>query len=387
MKKKIAILGSTGSIGKSLLKIISKDKKKFQIILLTANRNYKVLINQAKKFNVKNIIICDQFSYLKAKKILMNTDINIYKDYKHYSSIFKRKIDYVMSSIVGIDGLYPTFEIIKFTKKIAIANKESIICAWNLINKELKKNNTNFIPVDSEHFSIWYGSNNQSDSRIDKIFLTASGGSLLNVSQKKINTLSISRILKHPNWQMGKKITIDSSNLMNKVFEVIETRKIFDIKYNKINIIIHKDSYIHAIIQFKNGMIKLVAHNTTMEIPIANTLYNNNNIFKKNILVDFKKLNNLNFTNVNSKKFPLVNIIRQMPNKDSLYETVLVSINDELVDQFLNKKIKYSQIKSKLIENLKKKEFKKFKKIVPRTISDVITLSNNVRLKIKNSLK
>ena len=241
--------------------------------------------------------------------------------------------------------------------------------------------------MDSEHFSIWYGSKNQSDSRIDKIFLTASGGSLLNVSQKKINTLSISRILKHPNWQMGKKITIDSSNLMNKVFEVIETRKIFDIKYNKINIIIHKDSYIHAIIQFKNGMIKLVAHNTTMEIPIANTLYNNNHIFKKNILVDFKKLNNLNFTNVDSKKFPLVNIIRQMPNKDSLYETVLVSINDELVNQFLNKKIKYSQIKSILIENLKKKEFEKFKKIVPRTISDVITLSNNVRLKIKNSLK
>ena len=363
MKKKIAILGSTGSIGKSLLKIISKNKKKFQIILLTANRNYKVLINQAKKFNVKNIIICDQFSYLKAKKILMNTDINIYNDYKHYSSIFRRKIDYVMSSIVGIDGLYPTFEIIKFTKKIAIANKESIICAWNLINKELKKNNTDFIPVDSEHFSIWYGSKNQSDSRIDKIFLTASGGSLLNVSQKKINTLSISRILKHPNWQMGKKITIDSSNLMNKVFEVIETRKIFDIKYNKINIIIHKDSYIHAIIQFKNGMIKLVAHNTTMEIPIANTLYNNNHIFKKNILVDFKKLNNLNFTNVDSKKFPLVNIIRQMPNKDSLYETVIVSINDELVNQFLNKKIKYSQIKSILIENLKKKSLKNSKKL------------------------
>ena len=386
MKKEIAILGSTGSIGQSLLNIISEDKKKFKIILLTANKNYKILINQAKKFNVKNIIVADKLNYLKAKKKLAKSNINIYNDFNHYNKIFKKKIDYVMSSIVGIDGLYPTFEIIKFTKKIAIANKESIICAWNIIKRELKKNKTAFIPVDSEHFSIWFGISNQLNNKIEKIYLTASGGSLLNVSPKKINKLSLNRILKHPNWEMGKKITIDSSTLMNKVFEVIETKKIFNINYQQIKIIIHENSYIHAILQFKNGMIKLVAHNTTMDIPIANTLFDKEHIYKKNSSISLKKLNNLTFQKVNHKKFPLVNIIKKLPNSDSLFETILVATNDELVDLFLKRKIKYSHIKSKLVENIEKKEFKRYKKILPRTISDVIKLSNQVRLKIRSTI-
>jgi 1-deoxy-D-xylulose-5-phosphate reductoisomerase len=160
MKKKISILGSTGSIGKTLLDIISKDRKNFEIILLTADTNYKLLYKQAKKFNVKNLIITNTKKYNQLRKINKKKDLKIYNDFKNLSLIFKRKVDYTMSSIMGINGLEPTLQIIKYSKKIAIANKESIICGWNLINKELKKNKTQFIPVDSEHFSLWFGLQN-----------------------------------------------------------------------------------------------------------------------------------------------------------------------------------------------------------------------------------
>ncbi len=186
MKKKIAILGSTGSIGKALLEILSKNKKTFDIYLLTINKNYKDLIDQTRKFNVKNVIINDELSYKNFKKLNKNKKINIFNNFNSFDKIFSTKIDYVMSSIVGIAGLFPTIEIIKYTKNIAIANKESIICAWNLISKELQNNNTNFLPVDSEHFSIWYGIKNNSISNISKIYLTASGGPLLKIPKKKI---------------------------------------------------------------------------------------------------------------------------------------------------------------------------------------------------------
>ena len=305
MKKKIAILGSTGSIGKAILNIILKDKKNFEIILLSANKNYKELIKQTKKFKVKNVIINDKHSYIKFKKINKDKKIKIFTNFNNFKNIFKKKIDYTMSSIVGLKGLEPTIKIIKFTKVIAIANKESIICAWHLIDKELKKRKTRFIPVDSEHFSIWYAIKNNKNLNIDKIYLTASGGPLLNISKKKFNNLRINEITKHPNWQMGKKISVDSSTMINKVFEVIEAKKIFNIDYSKLNILIHPKSYIHAIIKFNDGMIKLIAHDTTMEIPIYNTVYedNVNKFFKSNI--NIKKLNKLDLRNVDKKKISI----------------------------------------------------------------------------------
>ncbi len=205
MIKKIAILGSTGSIGKSLLEIIENDKKNYKIILLSANKNYKKLINQAKKYNVKNIIITNEVSFKKACNLNLEKNIKIFNSFKKFNLIFKKKIDYVMSSIVGLDGLLPTINIIKYTKKIAIANKESIICGWNLINKELKKNKTEFVPVDSEHFSIWFGLKNYGRNNIEKIYITASGCPLYRAPLKKFNEVKTNQILKHPNWSMGKK--------------------------------------------------------------------------------------------------------------------------------------------------------------------------------------
>jgi len=383
MKKKIVILGSTGSIGKSLLKIIKKDKQNFEIKLLSAKSNYKELLKQAKLFNVKNIIITDKKSFQIASKIRLYKNINIYNNFKELKKILNTKVDYTMSSIIGLDGLKPTIDLIKYTKKIAIANKESIVCGWSLIAKELKKNNTKFLPVDSEHFSIWFALKDIKIGEVEKIYITASGGPFLNLPLTKLKNIKISQALKHPNWKMGKKITIDSSTMMNKVFEIIEARNIFSIPYRKLDILTHPKSYMHAIIKFNNGLIKTVLHETTMEIPIQNTLYDNNKIFYKSKKVDFSLLNNLDLKKINFDKFPLVKIIKKLPIRNSLFETILVAANDRFVEFYLNGRIKYTDISNKLLKFINNKEFDKYKRIKPKKIENILNLNKYVRLKIK----
>jgi 1-deoxy-D-xylulose-5-phosphate reductoisomerase len=382
MIKKVAILGSTGSIGRTLLKIIKKNKKDFEIYLLTANKNYKELLRQTSQFKVKNVIITDEIAFKKFQNLNKNPKVKIYNNFKNLEKIFTRKIDYTMSSILGINGLDPTYRIIKFTKIIAIANKESIICAWNLINKNLLKYKTKFIPVDSEHFSIWYTLKNSKKLNISQIFLTASGGPLLNVNKKNQKNIKIEQVLKHPNWKMGKKISIDSSTMMNKVFEILEAKNIFDVALEKLSILIHPSSYVHAIIKFNDGMIKITAHETTMEIPIINSLYYDTNFKYKSRNIYLSKLNNLNFSKINPKKYPLVKILKLVPKEISLFETAMVSANDELVNLYLNQKIKYEEIQIRLFKFLKKKKILNLKKYKPQNVSEIVKLNKYVRLKI-----
>ena len=383
MKKKIAILGSTGSIGKSLIDIIKKDKKNFEIILLSAEGNYKELLKQAKFFKVKNLIITNQESFNKIKKNKYSEKIKIFNNFESLEKIFNKKIDYTMSSISGIQGLKPTIEIIKYTKKIAIANKEAIICGWDLIEKKLKKYKTEFIPVDSEHFSIWYALRNTDRNIIDQIYLTASGGPFLNKSLKKLKNVNIKQAINHPNWKMGKKISIDSATMINKVFEVIEAKRIFEIPYNKLSILIHPKSYVHAMIKFKNGLTKIIVHDTNMKIPIFNSLYSSKKIIDSDNL-NFEILNNLDFRNVDYKRFPLVKILETLPNNTSLFETILVSINDKLVELFLNNKIKFTDISKKMNKILNSYNFKKYKKVKPKNIDEIIKMNEKIKNNIKN---
>ena len=386
MRQKIAILGSTGSIGKNLLEIINNDRDKFEIILLTANKNYSDLISQAKKYKVKNIIISDTESYKLIRKKNIKK-INIYNNFTNLDKIFKKRIDYVMSSISGLEGLIPTLEIIRYTKKIAIANKESIICAWNLIYKKLLKYKTEFIPVDSEHFSLWYALRYTPNLNIEKVYLTASGGPLLKSSKLNLKKIRLSQALKHPTWSMGKKISIDSCTMMNKVFEVVEAKHLFKLKYKQISILTHPNSYVHAIIKFKNGLIKIIAHDTTMKIPIFNTINLNNNCFIKTDNLNLEKLNNLKLNPVNEKLFPSVKILQNLPDNISLFETVIVTINDHLVELYLNKKIKYNQFQSLLLKFIRNRTFNKYKTIRPKKIQDIIFVKNNVSLIIKKLIK
>ncbi len=378
--KKVAILGSTGSIGKQTLDIIRKNKKNFKVLLLTANKNHNLLSKQIKEFNVKNVIISDHKSYLILKKKFKN--IKIYNDLNKIDKIIPSKFDYTMSAISGFYGLKPTIKIIKKTKTIAIANKESIICGWNLIKRQLKKYNTKFIPVDSEHFSIWSVIKNINSNLIDQIIITASGGPFLNLKNKTIKKTP-KLAIKHPNWKMGKKISIDSATLMNKVFEVIEAKKIFNLNMNKFKILIHPKSYIHAIVKFKNGLIKLVAHDTNMKIPIFNSIYNNskNQFNSKKINIDL--LNNLNLRKVDIKKYPLINILKLIPKKESLFETLLVSINDELVDLFLKNKINFDDISTKINQLINNKSSLKYRQKKVNNLTQIEKLNEFVRLKTK----
>jgi 1-deoxy-D-xylulose-5-phosphate reductoisomerase len=386
MKKKIAILGSTGSIGKSLINILKKDINNFYITLLTADKNINELIKQVKIFKVKNIIVTNHKKFLKIKNLLKNKKINIYNNFDAIDKIFnKMKNDYVMSAISGLSGLEPTIKIIKFTNKIAIANKESIICGWSLIEKQLLRNKTEFIPIDSEHFSIYSLINKSKNTNIEKVYITASGGPFSKLPLNKFKSITIKSALNHPNWKMGKKITIDSATMMNKVFEIIEAKKIFNIDYIKLKILVHSKSYVHAIVKFTDGLTKILIHDTNMMIPIFNSLYQNKKKKIKSKKLNFSIINNLNFKKIDLKRFPVVQILDKLPNNNSLFETIIVTANDDLVKMFLCGKIKFTDISKILLKVLRNKEFIKYKRIIPKNINDILNMSNYVSLKI-NSL-
>jgi len=385
MKKKIIILGSTGSIGSTTIKIISRDKKSFNVILLTANENYKKLFLQAKKISCNNLLIYNKEKYFLALDKNKNKKIKIFNKFEDFLKTLKKKVDYTICSITGVAGLKPTLDAIKISHNIAIANKESIICGWNLIERNIKKFKTTFIPIDSEHFSIWSLIKDYKPSQIQKIFITASGGPFLSLPKTKFKNILPKNAIKHPNWSMGKKISVDSATLMNKVFEVIEAQRIFKLPLSKFKILVHPKSYVHAIVKFTNGISKILIHDTNMEIPIFNSLYyNNSNKKLKTSEIDFDKMNNLNFSNVDHSKFPSINLLKKIPNNISLFETVLISANDLLVELFLAKKIKYIEINKYLNIVINLKEFSKLKLIQPNNVNQIIKLSKYVALKTKS---
>jgi 1-deoxy-D-xylulose-5-phosphate reductoisomerase len=372
MKKKICILGSTGSIGKTTLEIISKNKKDFDVVLLSGNNNVKLLITQAKKFKPKYIYSNNFYFKKKLRIFCKDNNINLIDD---LILLKKIKFDITVAAISGIAGLIPTINIIKFSKKLLIANKESIICGWKFILKELKKYNCHFTPIDSEHFSIHNLTKNKNINTIKDIYLTASGGPFF---EKKINLNKVTpaQAAKHPNWKMGKKISIDSANLMNKVLEVIEASLIFNLPINKFKIIIHPQSLIHAIIEFKNGLSSMLYHYNDMKIPIANSLYDNFYNHKNNDH-NFLSQNQLTFIKANSKRNPSLKILKF---KNVLNESGFIlinALNEILVQKFLENKITFSNITNKLLEILSTnivKNYLKNNKI--RHINDVFKVYN-----------
>ncbi len=379
MKKKIVILGSTGSIGNSTLNVIKKDKKNFDIILLTANNNYKKLIQQAKQFKAKNVLIKNNKFFLKVKRSLKKT--KVYSGDISIKKIISSKIDYTMSAIVGVAGLQPTVDAIKFSKVVAIANKESIICGWDILSKEKKKYKTKILPVDSEHFSIMELTKNINDDEIEEIIITASGGPFLNLSKNKLKKVSPSQAVNHPNWRMGRKISVDSANLMNKVFEVIEACKIFNFSFKKYRIMIHPQSYVHSIIRFKNGLIKMVLYNPDMKIPISNILLGQKNYFPDIKKINSELLSRLNFQNVNKKIFPSTNLINKCLKSGYSAPTIVNAANEVLVSLFLSKKIAFLDIVKAINRIFRDKDFKKYARRKPRSIKDIKIIDNWARLK------
>ena len=369
MDKSIIILGSTGSVGSTTLSVIKNNN--FKVKLLSTNKNALKLLKQAILYKVKDVIIEDKKKYKKYYEIFKRKKIRLHLGLINIKKILNKRIYYCVNSISGIDGLSPTLDVIPLTKNLLIANKESIICGWNLIESKLNKYKTKFIPIDSEHFSIWNLIKSHDKDNIQKIVLTASGGPFLKVSNSKLLNVKPNIALRHPNWKMGRKISIDSSTMMNKIFEYIEAKKIFNLKNNHLSILIHPKSYVHAIIFFKGGIIKFLAHETKMNIPISNAM----NIFRSKTKDTLKKqlpnLNDLKFILPNKKKFPLLSILSLLPEKNTYFETILITLNDNLVDKYLNGKINYISITRNLLRLIKSPYFLKYYKLKPKNIYDI----------------
>ena len=384
MKKKIVILGSTGSIGSSTLEVIKKDKKSFDVILLSAKNNYRKLVKQAKEFKAKNILIKNHNLFEKTKKLVNKNKIKVFTGNVPLKNIFPEKIDFTMSALVGIAGLQPTVDAIKVSKTVALANKESIICGWHILEKLKRKYNTKIIPVDSEHFSIMQLMKNTKEDEVAEIIITASGGPFLYTPLKKLNLIKPSQAIKHPNWKMGKKISVDSANLMNKVFEVIEAYKLFNFDKKRYRIIIHPQSYVHSIIRFKNGLTKMILYNSDMKIPISNILYENCNKFITSKKIESKILNKMNFLEVDKRKFPSVNLIDKCLKFGPSCSIIVNATNEVLVELFLKGKISYLDIVDTINMIFKDKDFKKYARRKAGSINDIKIIDNWARLKTFN---
>ena len=351
---------------------------------MSSNNNYKKLIQQAKEIKAKNVLIKNKFFFNNVKKGLKNNSTKVYAGDVSIKKISKKKLDYTMSAIVGIAGLQPTIDAIKNSRIVAIANKESIICGWDILSKEVKKNKTKILPVDSEHFSIFDLTKSFRDDEVEEILITASGGPFLNLPIRKLKKVKPKEAVKHPNWKMGKKISVDSANLMNKVFEVIEACKIFDFNKKKYRVVIHPQSYVHSIIRFKNGLIKMILYNPDMKIPISNTLFE-----KKNHLLNIKKINtkilNKNiFYEVDKKRFPSINLIEKILNSSSSAPTIVNAANEVLVDLFLRNKIGFLDIVKTINKIFKDKEFSKYARRKVRSVNDIKKIDSWARLKTIN---
>jgi len=384
MKKKIAILGSTGSIGKTTINLIENNKKKFDVKFLSTNTKANILLKQAKKLKVKQVIIFNKHVYEKYKKRFNNNKIKIFSDLNKLKKEFNKKIHITVCGISGLAGLSPLLSAIEISKSVAVANKESIICGWPIIKKKLKKFKTSILPIDSEHFSIWKLTQNINLKDVDIIYLTASGGPFLNNKYPEIRNIEPKYALKHPNWKMGKKITIDSATMMNKVFEVIEANKLFNFDIEKIKILIHPSSHIHSIVKFKNGTVTMLAHETNMKIPIGNAIFDNFEYDKKFKEIDIKKINKMEFFKPKKKQFPTLKLIDMLKNNDSFLDIILISANDELVEYYLKGKIRYSDIYFYLNKILNTSIFKRKFKKKQKTVKEINQVVEIVKSKVNN---
>jgi len=377
MKKFISILGSTGSVGLNTLKIINRKKKYLKPYLFSSNKNYNLICHQIKKYKPIIFLINDEKVFKKVKKKFIRSRTKIINNLQ--TSDLKKISDITVLAISGIAGLSPTLLMIKKSKKILIANKESIICGWNLILKNLILYKTKFIPIDSEHFSIFQILENSKFDQIEKVYLTASGGPFLGFKKKQLRNIKPKHALSHPKWSMGKKISVDSSTLMNKVLEYIEAQKLFNLPKEKLDILIHPESLVHAIVKFKNGLSKFIYHETSMQIPIANAIFDykiNMNIFIKND----NTIKNLSFKTPDSNNYPIIKILKRA-NEHPSTSIIINASNEVLVDHFLRKKVPFLSIPIIIKEILGDRNYKKYAIRKPKNLKQIYEINSWAKTK------
>ena len=350
MKKKISILGSTGSVGVNTLNVIDNISKEFDVIYLTGNTNSDLMIKQCLKFNPKSVVMINEEASELVKKGLSGHDINVLSGRESLLNIAKdEEIDLVLNALVGYPGMEPTFEAVKAGVDVALSNKESLVVAGDLITTEMEKTGAKIFPVDSEHSAIWQCMVGESLSDIEKIILTGSGGPF---RTRPINTfvdIEVSEALNHPNWDMGKKITIDSATMMNKGLEVIEAYWLFNIDVSMIDIVVHPQSIIHSMIEFKDTSIKAQMGVPDMKVPIQYALTYPNHLRAPWERLDLKLIGDLSFEAPDFERFPCIKLAYMSLERMGSTPAVLNMANDYSVYKFLNSEIKFTDI-PKIIE-------------------------------------
>ena len=384
MKKKINILGSTGSIGNTTLKIINLNSKLFTIETLMANKNFYEIQKQIDLYNPKNFVVSNYDTYLKVAKKFKKKNVKIYN---HFESVkINKKIDITVAAIPGLAGLKPTLKFTKKSKTLLIANKETVICGWKLLNNIVKKYKIKVIPIDSEHFSIMKLIEKTKKNEVEKIYITASGGPFLKKKIKDFKKITPSQALKHPKWSMGKKISIDSATMMNKIFEILEAERIFSYPLSMFKIIIHPQSLIHAIVKYKNGITKFLYHEPDMSVPISNAIFGDEISKVQGVKKREIDLSKIEFFNVDKKRFPSMKLL---PNLEKYPSTpiILNAANEILVDQFLKKKIRFNGIIEQLLLVLKDKNYKKYAIQKPNNLKNIYSVDLWTRSVVNLGLK
>ncbi len=345
MPERIALLGSTGSIGTQALDIISRYPEKFTVEVLVAGNNIDLLVQQAHKYQPDSVVIANPEHYLQLKECLQNTNIKIYAgDDAVEQIVTSSNVDVVIASIVGYSGVRPTIAAIKAGKKIALANKETLVVAGEIIEKLVRESGSIIIPVDSEHSAIFQCLAGESGNPIEKITLTASGGPFLNMSDEMLRDVKPCDALKHPNWNMGCKVTIDSASLMNKGLEVIEARWLFDLLPEQISVVIHPQSIIHSFVHFADGSIKAQLGIPDMRVPILYALS-----FPRRLISDLPRLvltecKALTFNDPDTRKFRNLTLAYEALSKAGNMPCILNAANEMAVGAFLDGKIGFTQM-------------------------------------------
>ena len=369
MRKKIVILGSTGSIGQQTLEVIRKYSNEFEVVGLSGWENTTFLKEQISFFKPKIAVVKNEYIARKLKKDLDNSiDIKLLWGTEGLIKISTlEEVDIIVVAITGIASLIPTFEAVKKGKKIALASKEAMVVAGELLVKEARLRNAKILPIDSEHSAILQCLKNEQKDSVEKIILTASGGALYNLTESSLKNVSIEDALNHPTWKMGKKVTIDSATLMNKGLEVIEAKWFFNVPANKIEIVIHPQSYVHSMVQFIDGTILAQIGDHDMRIPIQYALFYPNRTINNFSRLELSKVGQLTFKKPNFDKFPCIKLAYQALELGGTMPAVLNGANEIAVDAFLNSKISFSEIPI-IIQNTMKEHKPKYNP----NISDIL---------------
>ena len=375
MSKQISILGSTGSIGSNTVDILSANKKKFSVCSLASKNNINLLSKQALLLKPKIVAIQNKNKYKDLKNNLFGKKIKILAGDEGVIECTDNKVEVVVASIVGIAGLKPTLHSIKNCSKLCLANKECLVSAGNFFMNKISKYKCKLLPLDSEHNAIFQLFDFNKSNNVDSITLTASGGPFRNYNLQKLKKVTLNQALKHPNWKMGQKITIDSATLMNKAFEIIEAYYLFNLKLSQINVVIHPESIIHSMVNFPDGSTSALLSNPDMRIPIFYALNWPSRKYFNVKKIDLIKIKNLSFEKPNNYLMDSIKLAYYVLKKGGSYPLIFNTANEVAVNYFLEKKIKFLDI-LKII----KKILSKSKNYKINKIDDVYTIDEKIRL-------